>query len=298
MLVEDLADRISRLPFLLSCQHFGTDHWNRLTERFNPHLVADPLAREREHVTAFWSSQPLTDMAAFCLRTIVRQGHPVTLFTFDRLAELATKVPAGIRLGDAAEFLDRDIYEECLARAEIRYASDLFRYASLFRLGGWWLDTDIVLLKPLAFPTSHVFSTQWARPEESHICVGDVMRAPAGSPHMLALFQHSIERLHNGCTRYGAIGPELLTDYLLGQAWAELAGCVLPPTHFNAIGWRECQLLAGKDRQAFQRLADARVTGVHLWSKMWPEQGLDFAKVSPDSVVGQLKSLIDGPAPV
>lgn len=123
------------------------------------------------------------------------------------------------------------------------------------------------------------------------------MRAPAGSPHMLALLQQSIERLRHGGFSYGAIGPELLTEYLLAPDRVGLAGSVLPPTHFNAVGWRECRLLASSEQQAFQRIADPRVTGIHLWSKMWSEQGIDFAAVPPNSVVGRLKGLIDRTGP-
>ena len=49
---------------------------------------------------------------------------------------------------DAANLVPGAIYQHAVLNSEIRYFSDIFRYAVLHELGGWWLDTDIVLVKP------------------------------------------------------------------------------------------------------------------------------------------------------
>jgi hypothetical protein len=177
--------------------------------------------------------------------------------------------------------------------SEIRYFSDIFRYAVLQEFGGWWLDVDIVLVKPLDFASEHVFSTQWSGVENGHVCVGGVMRAPKGSLHMANLYALSLQRLFSEKrVEYGAVGPLLLSEYLLLSNDGNLLSSILPPTAFNAIDGSEVDLLVSESRDGFEILSDPRVTGVHLWGKMWDERGLRLDSVPDESVAGYLKKLV------
>lgn len=49
---------------------------------------------------------------------------------------------------------------------------------------------------------------------------------------------------------------------------------------------------AAEGRAGFDLLSDPRVTGVHLWGKMWAERGLRFDAVPEQSVAGYLKKLV------
>jgi hypothetical protein len=187
------------------------------------------------------------------------------------------------------------IYQHAILTSDISYFSDFFRYAALHEFGGWWLDTDIVLVKPLAFGSEHVFSTQWSGVENGRACGGDVMRAPKGSVHMANLYALALQRLFSEKrVEHGAVGPLLLSEYLLA-ADEELQSSILPPTFFNAIDRGEVELFAVESRAGFDLLSDPRVTGVHLWEEMWAERGLRFDVVREQSVAGYLKKLVFEP---
>ncbi|MBW7974688.1 glycosyltransferase [Bradyrhizobium sp. BR 10289] len=293
-----IARAYQKMPFLSDCRSAPRDGWNALTAQFNPHLrSAAQEAKARDPIHCFWSDALPSAMSHLALRSMIRQGHPVTLYTYDDVATMQALVPAGVVVTDAESVVPRSTYHQAMIHSEIRYFSDIFRYAVLHEFGGWWLDTDIVLVKPLDFASEHVFSTQWSGVENGHVCVGGAMRAPKGSPHManlhaLALQRFSLDRR----VEYGAVGPLLLSEYLLLSNDEELQSCVLPPTAFNAIDWHEVDLFATESRAGFDLLSDPRVAGVHLWEKIWAERGLRLDAVSEHSVAGHLKKLVLEPS--
>jgi Tfp pilus assembly protein PilF len=298
------ADRASRcsviarayqtLPFLAECRSAPRSGWNALTQQFNAHLQSRSTPDEaRDPIHCFWSDALPSGMAHLALRSMIRQGHPVKLYTYDDVATMQALVPPGVMVADAGSVVPKSTYHHALVHSEIRYFSDIFRYAVLQEFGGWWLDVDIVLVKPLDFASEHVFSTQWSGVENGHVCVGGVMRAPKGSLHMANLYALSLQRLFSEKrVEYGAVGPLLLSEYLLLSNDGNLLSSILPPTAFNAIDGSEVDLLVSESRDGFEILSDPRVTGVHLWGKMWDERGLRLDSVPDESVAGYLKKLV------
>lgn len=292
-----IARALRDLPFLAECRSVPRKDWNGLTRQYNTHLQSrSRLETSLDPIHCFWSSSPLSEMSFLSLQSMIRQGHPVRLYTYDNISNMQARVPPGVVVSDAGNIVPRTVYDHTVVNSEIRYFSDIFRYAVLYEYGGWWLDTDIVLVKPLNLSSQHVFSTQWSGIEIGHVCVGDVMRAPKGSLHMANLYRMSLERLlHEKRVQYGAVGSLLLSEYLLLSNDKEIASSILSPTDFNAIDWREVELLTSDDRTGFDILSDPRVVGIHLWGKTWLERGLRFHTVPDESVVGYLKKLILDP---
>ena len=289
-----IARAYQKLPFLAECRSAPRNGWNALTEKFNAHLQSRSAPGEaRDPIHCFWSKGMLGEMHRLSLQSMVRQGHPVKLYTYDNVAAMQALVPPGVIVADAGNVVPASIYHHAVMNSEIRYFSDIFRYAVLHEFGGWWLDTDIVLVKPLDFGREHVFSAQWSGVENGHVCVGDVMRAPKGSLHMANLYALSQQRLFSEKrVEYGAVGPLLLSEYLLVADDEELQSSILPPTTFNAIDWHEVDLFASESRAGFELLSDPRVTGVHLWGKSWADRGMRFESVPEQSVAGYLKKLV------
>jgi hypothetical protein len=91
-------------------------------------------------------------------------GHPVRIWSYsgDKLRFLEAR---GVELHPANDVIPRALYEKILSGSEIRYFSDIFRYAVLSKHGGLWMDTDVILLRPFPFRGDHFFNLQW-RPTE------------------------------------------------------------------------------------------------------------------------------------
>lgn len=289
-----IARAYQKMPFLAECRSAPRSGWNALTEQFNPHLRSRSTPEQaRDPIHCFWSDALPSEMSLLALRSMIRLGHPVNLYTYDDVATMQALVPPGVIVVDAESVVPRLTYHHVLVHSEIRYFADIFRYAVLQEFGGWWLDADMVLVKPLDFASEHVFSTQWSGVESGHVCVGGVMRAPKGSPHMANMYALSLQRLFNERrVEYGAVGPLLLSEYLLLSDDETLQSSILPPTAFNAIDSCEVDLLVSEGRNGFEILGDPRVTGVHLWGKMWTERGLRLDAVPDQSVAGYLRKLV------
>ena len=280
------------MPFLAEASH--PERRNAAARGFNPHLrVRHHDTETRDRITTFWSGAPLNAGARLALRSMVAQGHPVHLYSYGDPALLG-RVADGVRVEDAGTVVPHHVYDLCVRSAEIRYFSDIFRYAALHAFGGWWLDTDVVLLKPLSFGTGHLFCSQWHGLDAGHTLVGDAIRAPRGSVHMRRLFEESMRILTSGSDRrFGAVGPLLLSRYVLTGPGRDLLDRVLPPTVFNAVDWTEHSWLAESDGPALSLLADERVAGVHLWNGMWGPAGPPVEDADAESVLGRLAALHD-----
>ncbi len=96
--------------------------------------------------------------------------------------------------------MPRGLFERIVAGSEIRYFSDVFRYAVLYERGGLWMDSDMILLRPFPFRGDHFFNLQWrsGAKKEYFVC-GNVGR------HLRALYEAAIERFFAKSTIYKAI---------------------------------------------------------------------------------------------
>jgi len=196
-----------------------------------------------------------------------RAGHPVQVWSYspERLDFLSAY---GVDLKQAADVVPRALFDRIMAGSEIRYFSDIFRYAVLYEHGGLWMDGDVVLLRPFAFRGEHFFNLQWrSGPREEHFVCGNVIGAPRYSRHLRNLYELSLARFFEASARtFGDVGPKLLSDYIASEDGAELRNQVFSPQFFNAIDWTESDCFRRPVAELADYLNDERVFGVHLWT--------------------------------
>ena len=193
-------------------------------------------------------------------------GHSVNVWSYTP-EKLGFLRPHGIELRAADEGLPKSLFDQIVAGSEIRYFSDIFRYAALYEHGGLWMETDVVLLRPFPFHGDYFFNLQW-RPgngQEYFIC-GNAIYAKPYSLHFRALYEIALDRFFGSPHRlFGSVGPELLSEYIASAAGTELRSWVFSPMFFNSIDWTEVD----RFNQTFSALADYlnddRVFGIHLW---------------------------------
>lgn len=193
-------------------------------------------------------------------------GHPVRVWSYSP-SKLDFLSMHGVELRDAADVMPRQLFERITSGSEIRYFSDIFRYAVLYEHGGLWMDTDVILLRPFPFRGDHFFNLQWRGAHKGHFICGNVIYARPYSRHLRALYEMSIERFHAARGKeFGDIGPKLLSDYIASDAGAELRDCTFSPMFFNAIDWMEIDCFDRPIADLADHLNDERVYGVHLWT--------------------------------
>ncbi len=226
-------------------------------------------------------------------------GHPVRVWSYSP-KKLRFLLPYGVELRYADEVMPRALYERILAASEIRYFSDVFRYAVLYEHGGLWMDTDVVLLRPFPFRGDYFFNLQWRAGHKEHFVCGNVIYAKPHSRHLRNLYEMAISRFFASRPKeFGDIGPKLLSDYIASEAGAELRDWVFSPVLFNSINWTETDLFNKPLSELAHYLNDERVFGVHLWNKVTetvardPDSSLISMLSDPRARLPRLISLAD-----
>src|SRR5437870_11103162 len=129
-------------------------------------------------VRCFWHG-PFSPYEALCLSSFVAAGVAVELFSEAPVPDL----PAGVTRRNAREMLDHDVafYRHEFDGPSPSLHSNHFRYALLEQFGGWWIDTDVLLLAP-SLPAQNAFIAQQA----DHELNGAAMRFPRAHPLIVA----------------------------------------------------------------------------------------------------------------
>jgi hypothetical protein len=139
-------------------------------------------------VVTFWHG-PLDNLRRICLRSQVAQGHKVRVFSFGPIPNL----PDGVVNADAETILPRSFAARLrppLADGSWRdwtvlQFSDFFRMRLMARRAGLWLDTDVLLLKPVQVDgTKPYFAFEGPR-----MLGNSVLYLPADNP-IVAAFEH------------------------------------------------------------------------------------------------------------
>ncbi len=193
-------------------------------------------------------------------------GHPVQVWSYSP-QKLDFLVQKGIEVWSAEDVMPRGLFERIVAGSEIRYFSDIFRYAALYEHGGLWMDTDVVLLRPFPYGGDYFLNLQWRGGHKGHFVCGNVMFATPHSRHLRTLYERSLDHFfQSGGKEFGDIGPKLLSDYVMSDAGAELRVWLFSPVLFNSIDWTEIEKFNQPIAELADYLNDERVFGVHLWN--------------------------------
>jgi hypothetical protein len=134
-------------------------------------------------VRSFWHGQ-FSPYEALCLSSFVAAGIQVELFSEAPIAGL----PDGVTRRNARDILDQEVafYRHEFDGPSPALHANHFRYALLEGLGGWWIDTDIVLVAA-SLPAADIFIARQSDLELNN----SVMRFPAGHPLMKAARERS-----------------------------------------------------------------------------------------------------------
>jgi hypothetical protein len=225
----------------------------------------------------------------------VARGYRVEVFSYnDGLA-----VPDGIVRKDAHEILPADRvlrYQSGQERGSPSLHSNLFRYAMLHRLGGWWVDLDVVLLGSQV-PLSPVFfaaeSPQLATAIEGpHFGIRfgtAILKLPPRHP----LLSEAVERclaIGESAT-WSQTGPILFTELINKH---QLDAYASDKTMAYPIPWSEVVVFFDPARCEEVRRRSKDSIFIHLWNEMWRRNGIPVAfGPPPGSFLDRLISEVD-----
>lgn len=232
----------------------------------NP-LAAKPV-RSNGTIQSLWIGDTLGVMEQLSLRSFLACGHEVHLYHYGPLSG----VPDGVVLRDGAEILPPQMvftYRTGFGQGSFSAFSNVFRYKLLLDRGGWWVDADVVCLRPFDFPQESLFGTERTGASGDDVVVStSVLKQSPGSP-LMAWAWAQCETMDPFTLQWGDIGPRLLQRGIDAMGWREH---LLPERTFSPVPHWECQsFVDGRGLTPF----GPETSGVHLWHQMWIHTGLD-----------------------
>ena len=133
-----------------------------------------------------WIGEQLGPLERACMRSVMSQGHRLTLWTYG----LVGGVPDGVINANAADIIP----ETAIIRhrsGSLALFSDWFRFALLQSGAGMWLDADVYLLQPIERPShGNVFGL-----DQQGQIASCILQLPLDSPiiaPIIALFEQPI----------------------------------------------------------------------------------------------------------
>ena len=248
-------------------------------------------------IKSLWIGGPLTNLERLCIDSFIKNGHEFHLYIYDNVEG----IPLGTVVKDGNEIInEREIftYRDPQHNGSFSAFSNWFRYKMLYELGGYWVDMDMVCLKPFNFNSEYVFSSEtcYDRPDLKdgvHLNAG-VIKVPKHSELIEYCWDRTQEIGKN--VKWGQIGPKLLkeaVDKFNLIKYMEL------PNVFCPIHHGETKVIVETDwtndygiNIAWQRPFDLenKCYGVHLWNECWRNNNMDKNGSYPkNSLYEQLK---------
>lgn len=233
-----------------------------------------------ESVQSLWIGQELGLLERLAIRSFLAQGIPYELYCYDK----PYGVPEGTHLRNAAEIIPPEqifTYRSGFGRGSYSAFSNVFRYRLLHDRGGWWVDTDVVCLRPFVFAEDYVFATELS--DQGRVRAAScVIRSPAGAEYLKYCID-VCEGVDRDRLVWGQIGPQLIED---AQWRFGLTSYCTPVHFFNPVNYIDFGDLFA-DQFDFGRLDESY--GVHLWRQMWISHGIGAdPRLPADSLVGTL----------
>lgn len=215
----------------------------------------------------FWAKGEFSRLETLCARSFVAQGYQLAIWTYGDMRN----APSGATVRDARDILPES---RLFLNSKGSYAgfSDYFRYAVLNKLGGLYVDTDVVALyPPEALPAGPFLVTERVREQPDTVKInGNVLANPAPcSGNVVDLALAYTHRFPKSDITWSEIGPDLLTAIV--SIYPRHGFGVMPPEFANGFDWWRCPAaLLTPDMP----LPEGAVF-LHCYNEMWRRAGLD-----------------------
>jgi len=251
-------------------------------------------------IQSLWIGEKLSVMEQLSISSFLQNGHSFHLYVYDEVEG----VPKGTVLKDANEIIPSGRIFKYKHWDSYAGFADLFRYKLLLEKGGYWVDTDVVCLKPFQFEADYMFTGVPDRfiylmfksvltghfaylKRRYHISTWFI-KAPIGCEMMGYCYSEAAKRDPEELV-WGEIGPRLITTAVEKFGMQKY---VAPRGTFYPIRWWQWRQLVNGSFIASWKWKRAMHSSyaVHLYNEMWRRNNIDKnASFPQNSIYEQLK---------
>lgn len=220
-------------------------------------------------------STALSNVERLAITSFLQNGHDFHLYTYEPIEN----IPEGTTVKNANEIiLQSKAFTVPLAHVTNCYSSfsDFFRWKLILDRGGWWVDLDLVCLKPFDIPIEYVFSGGRGSPGADNCIASHVFKAPKGSPIMQWCWD-KCQAMDTQTMTWGQGGPPLITEAVHKFGFID---DIFPLRAFCPIHYRDFPA-AWLSPESAPLPED--VYAIHFFTSQWRIKGVDKNGTYPDS---------------
>lgn len=228
-------------------------------------------------IQGLWVGDALSVMEQLSIASFLRNGHEYHLYVYEHVKN----IPAGTTIKDGNEILPASRIFKYKQQNSYAGFANFFRYKLVLERGGWWVDTDVVCLKPFDFEEEYVFASEFAQGKE--FTTSGIFKAPAGSD-VMAYAWSVCETKEPERLVWGETGPRLIAAAVREFS---LERFTLRPEVFCPIGYADWH----KVLEPGAKLSLSDSYAIHLWNERWRVAGQDKNATYPaECLYERLKS--------
>lgn len=227
-------------------------------------------------IQSLWIGGNLSTMERLSIASFLKNGHEVHLYTYDDVEN----IPKGTNVHDANTIISSErIFKY---KREDSYAgfSNVFRYKLLYEKGNYWVDLDVVCLKPFNLIQDYVFSGVKKRRllglgTAKTFIQSCVIKTPPGSEIMKYCYEVSNNKNPKELV-WGEIGPNLLQSAVIKF---EMDKYISSSGAFTTNDWPHWHRFISGSLARFWiewiKIITYSSYGIHLYNEMWHQNQTD-----------------------
>jgi len=233
-------------------------------------------------IQGLWIGDKLSTLERLSLSSFIKNGHEYHLYTYNDIEN----IPDNVIIKDGREILPKEeifSYQSGEGRGSFSAFSNFFRYKLLSDKGGWWVDTDMICLKPFDFNDEYVFSSEHYVTKNEDVVTSGIIKAPKDSEIMKRNWEICKSKDPMKIV-WGEVGPRLVREAVENFS---LNKYVKSHQTFCPLGFEEWHKVINPN---IQLKFGEDVYAVHLWNEMWRRSNADKnKKYHKDCFYEQLK---------
>jgi len=186
-------------------------------------------------VQSLWVGPELSDMEIYSIKSFLKQGHTFILYTYENVKG----IPKDTIIKDGNEIIKKtDLFQ---FKSSFLPFSDLFRYKMLYEKGGYWVDLDMICIKPLNFKNKYVFSSErtiqkgpYRNRTQTEIANIGILKSPKHSPFYKELYEECLNVINKKKIKENIQLMRIMRKYLDKYDFHKY---VKPPKYFCPLDW-------------------------------------------------------------
>lgn len=182
-------------------------------------------------IQSLWIGNDLSNVEKLCISSFLKNGHEFHLYTYGKIHNL----PAGTILKDANQIIpESDVFTQ--HNGSYAAFSDWFRWKLLVIMGNFWVDTDVVCLKPFDFEENElIFGFQGGQylgsavlgfPKGHEAC--KFIESVCNNPHQFLPYDSNVWKFHK-------LIRKLKNKHRSNIGWGEAGGPSGMPNAFKYL---------------------------------------------------------------